>query len=62
MTKERAQELLQEVLMTLARNSVHEKRLLEYADDLERYIAYLDKQDKTEAEAPAEEESEPKAE
>ena len=48
--------------MTLARNSVHEKRLLEYVDDLEKYIAYLDKQDKTEAEAPAEEESEPKAE
>lgn len=44
MTIEKATSLLEEVLMTLARNSVHNKRLTEYADDLERYIAHLQKQ------------------
>ena len=40
-----AQQLLEEVLITLAKNSVHNKRLLEYADELERYIAVLEKQE-----------------
>ena len=44
MTLAEAQELLQQVLMTLAKNSVHNKRLLEYADELERYIAVLEKE------------------
>ena len=30
------------MLITLAKNAVHNKRLTEYADDLERYIAYLE--------------------
>ena len=42
MTREEASLRLEQILMTLARNSVHNKRLLEAADDLERYIAYLD--------------------
>lgn len=47
MTLAEAQELLQQVLVTLAKNSVHNKRLLEYADELERYIAVLEKEAKT---------------
>ena len=42
MTLEEARGRLEEVLMTLAKNSVHEKRLLEYADSLERYIGQLE--------------------
>lgn len=49
--------LLEEVLMTLAKNAVHNKRLTEYADELERYIAFLDKE-----KGPREEKDEPKAE
>ena len=29
-------------------NAVHNKRLLEYADELERYIAYLEREEKEE--------------
>lgn len=57
MTREEASTLLEEVLMTLAKNAVHNKRLTEYADELERYIAFLDKE-----EGPQEEKDEPKAE
>lgn len=42
MTLEEARGRLEEVLITLAKNSVHEKRLLEYADSLERYIGQLE--------------------
>jgi len=50
MTKEEAVSTLNQVLTTLALNSVHNKRLLEYADDLDRYIAYLEKQEKDQEE------------
>ena len=30
------------MLITLAKNAVHNKRLTEYADELEKYIAYLE--------------------
>ena len=57
MTREEAASTLNQVLTSLALNSVHNKRLLEYADELDRYIAYLDakakqenKEEKTEAE------------
>ena len=56
MTREEAASTLSKVLTSLALNSVHNKRLLEYADELDRYIAYLDTQ------AENEEENEPKAE
>jgi hypothetical protein len=46
MTKEEATKLLKEVLMTLAQNAVRNKRLTEYADELDRYIAFLEKQEK----------------
>lgn len=55
MTREEANTLLNEVLVTLAKNSVHNKRLIEMADELERYIVELDK-------AALEEKDEPKAE
>lgn len=58
MTLAEAQELLQQVLVTLAKNSVHNKRLLEYADELERYIAVLEK----EAEAPEQDSNDEQAE
>jgi predicted metal-dependent hydrolase len=58
MTLAEAQELLQQVLMTLAKNSVHNKRLLEYADELERYIAVLEK----EAQAPEQDSNDEQAE
>jgi len=64
MTREEAVSTLNQVLTTLALNSVHNKRLLEYADDLDRYIAYLDKEAEK-AEKPkteGEEKDEPKAE
>lgn len=65
MTREEAASTLSKVLTTLALNSVHNKRLLEYADELDRYIAYLDaqaeKEEKKEPKA-GEEENEPKAE
>lgn len=65
MTREEAVSTLNQALTTLALNSVHNKRLLEYADELDRYIAYLDAQaKKEEKEEPkaGEEENEPKAE
>lgn len=64
MTREEAVSTLNQVLTTLALNSVHNKRLLEYADDLDRYIAYLDKEAKKEEkpETEGEEKDEPKAE
>jgi hypothetical protein len=46
MTKEEATSLLEDVLRALAMNAVHNKRLLEYADELERYIAYLEKEER----------------
>ena len=48
MTREEATTLLAQVLIDLARNSVHNKRLTDYADELERYIASLDEQEKAE--------------
>lgn len=67
MTREEAVSTLNQVLTTLALNSVHNKRLIEYADDLDRYIAYLDaeaEKEKQKKEKPktGEEENEPKAE
>lgn len=65
MTREEAASTLSKVLTSLALNSVHNKRLLEYADELDRYIAYLDtqaeKEEKEESKA-GEEGNEPKAE
>ena len=46
MNKEEATTLLEEVLRALAMNAVHNKRLVEYADELERYIAYLESKEK----------------
>lgn len=48
--------------MTLAKNAVHNKRLTEYADELERYIAYLEKEASKSAEDKKEETDESKAE
>lgn len=63
MTREEAASTLNQVLTTLALNSVHNKRLLEYADELDRYIAYLDAKEKEKKEPKAGEETdEPKAE
>jgi len=65
MTREEAVSTLNQVLTTLALNSVHNKRLLEYADDLDRYIAYLDKEaekEKDKEENKEAEKDEPKAE
>jgi len=45
MTLEEAEKVLEEVLLTLAKNSVHNKRLTEYADQLEHYIGYLREQE-----------------
>lgn len=45
MTLEEAKSRLEQVLITLAKNAVHNKRLTEYADDLERYIAFLEKEE-----------------
>ena len=56
MTLEEAKSHLEQVLMTLAKNAVHNKRLTELADELEKYIASLNKTE------PQEEKDEPKAE
>ena len=45
MTLEEAKSRLEQVLITLAKNAVHNKRLTEYADDLEKYIAFLEKEE-----------------
>ena len=44
--------------MDLAQNAVHNKRLTDYADELERYIAALEEQEREQAK----EENEPEAE
>lgn len=60
MTLEEATTLLTRVLVDLAQNAVHNKRLTDYADELERYIAALQEEElKKEKE---EEKDEPKAE
>ena len=60
MTLEEATTLLTHVLVDLAQNAVHNKRLTDYADELERYIAALQEEElKKEKE---EEKDEPKAE
>lgn len=48
--------------MTLAQNAVHNKRLTEYADELDRYIAYLEDEANKKEETKSEETDEPKAE
>jgi hypothetical protein len=58
MTREEATTLLTRVLVDLAQNAVHNKRLTDYADELERYIAALDEQEREQAE----ETNEPEAE
>jgi hypothetical protein len=58
MTREEATTLLTRVLVELAQNAVHNKRLTDYADELERYIAALDEQEREQAK----EENEPEAE
>lgn len=54
MTLEEATTLLTRVLVDLAQNAVHNKRLTDYADELERYIAALQEENKEK-----EEENEP---
>lgn len=54
MTLEEATTLLTRVLVDLAQNAVHNKRLTDYADELERYIAALQEESKEK-----EEENEP---
>lgn len=56
MTLEEAEKLLEEVLMTLAKNAVHNNRLTEYADQLEHYISYLREENKKGEDQPAEDE------
>lgn len=46
MTLEEATTLLTRVLVDLARNAVHNKRLTDYADELEHYIAQLQEEEK----------------
>lgn len=46
MTKEEAEKLLEEVLITLAKNAIHNNRLTDYADQLEHYIGYLNDKEK----------------
>lgn len=58
MTLEEATTLLTRVLVDLAQNAVHNKRLTDYADELERYITALQEQNKKKEE----ERDEPKAE
>jgi hypothetical protein len=61
MTLEEAEKVLEEVLLTLAKNSVHNKRLTEYADQLEHYIGYLREQEAN-SESGEQKTDEPKAE
>ena len=58
MTLEEATTLLTHVLVDLAQNAVHNKRLTDYADELERYIAALQEESKE----TVKEKDEPKAE
>jgi hypothetical protein len=46
MTKEEAIEMLEQVLATLAKNSIYNNRLVSYADALDRYIASLEEGEK----------------
>lgn len=46
MTKEEAEKLLEEVLIALAKNAIHNNRLTDYADQLEHYIGYLNDKEK----------------
>lgn len=62
MTLEEAKSHLEQVLITLAKNAVHNKRLTEYADELEKYIAYLEKEASEKENAKSEETDESKAE
>lgn len=62
MTRDEAASMLEQVLVTLARNAVHNKRLTDYADELERYIAYCDAQAAKEAEEKPADEPKPEAE
>jgi hypothetical protein len=48
MTKEEAVEMLEQVLATLAKNSVYNNRLVTYADALDRYIASIEEKEKEE--------------
>lgn len=48
MTKEEAVEMLEQVLATLAKNSVYNNRLVSYADALDRYIASIEEKEKEE--------------
>ena len=61
MTLEEAEKVLEEVLLTLAKNSVHNKSLTEYADQLEHYIGYL-KEREANDESGEQEADKPKAE
>ena len=45
MTLEEATTLLTRVLVDLAQNAVHNKRLTDYADELEKYIAALQEEE-----------------
>lgn len=54
--------MLEQVLVTLAKNAVHNKRLTDYADELERYIAYCDAQAAKKAEEKPADEPKPEAE
>ena len=58
MTREEATTLLTRVLVDLAQNAVHNKRLTDYADELERYIAALDEQEREQADNTNEPEAE----
>ena len=62
MTLEEAKSRLEQVLITLAKNAVHNKRLTEYADELERYIAFKEREASKSGETKTEETNESKAE
>lgn len=49
MTKEEAVEMLEQVLATLAKNSIYNNRLVSYADALDRYIASLEEKEEKES-------------
>lgn len=63
MSREEASKLLEQALMTLAKNAVHNQRLMNYVDQLEYYIATLDEESKREEkkEVIEEQNDEPKA-
>ena len=46
MSVEEATTLLQQILITLGKNAVYDKRLKEYADEVDKYIAYCEKKEK----------------